>query len=148
MRKGISACVSAEPCVSPVQEGARFADEQARLEGGRCLHCECREVDNSRLREHSDEYGARPGRYKGDRRSFVQLVQHLEVIYKLGKCIYWGLCIQIAANAGEKIGLAFVGRGFDVWVTVPFDYSMAQALEHAAAECVAACPTGALAFTV
>jgi len=29
---------------------------------------------------------------------------------------------------------------------VPFDYSMAQALEHAAAKCVAACPTGALAL--
>ena len=27
-----------------------------------------------------------------------------------------------------------------------FDYSMDQALEHAAAKCVAACPTGALAF--
>jgi NADH dehydrogenase/NADH:ubiquinone oxidoreductase subunit G len=68
------------------------------------------------------------------------------VIYESGKCIDCGLCIQIAAVAGEKLGLAFVGRGFNVRVAVPFDYSMAQALEHAAAKCVEACPTGALAL--
>jgi len=142
-----AACGSAESRVSSVQAADGFADGQARLEAGRCLHCDCRKVEHCRLREHSDQYGARPGRYKVDRRSFVQHLEHPEVIYESGKCIDCGLCIQIAANAGEKLGLAFVGRGFDVRVAVPFDYSMAQALEHAAAKCVAACPTGALAFT-
>lgn len=141
-----AACGSAEPRVSPAVDGDGFGDEQARVEAGRCLHCDCRKVDNCRLRERSDDYGARPGRYKGDRRSFTQQLQHPEVIYEPGKCIDCGLCIQIAAGAGEKLGLAFVGRGFNVRVAVPFDYSMAQALEHAAAKCVAACPTGALAL--
>lgn len=145
-KAGFAACGSAESRVSPVRDACGFADEQARVEAGRCLHCDCRKADNCRLREHSDEQGARPGRYKSDRRPFVQQVQHPEVIYESGKCIDCGLCIQIAAKAGEKLGLAFVGRGFDVRVAVPFDYSMAQALEHAAAKCVAACPTGALAF--
>ena len=142
-----AACGSAESRVPPVQAGGGFADGQARLEAGRCLHCDCRKADNCRLREHSDQYGARPGRYKVDRRSFVQQLQHPEVIYESGKCIDCGLCIQITADAGEKLGLAFVGRGFDVRVAVPFDCSMAQALEHTAAKCVVACPTGALAFT-
>ncbi len=142
-----AACGSGEPRVPPALEGDGYTDKQARLEARRCLHCDCRKVDNCRLRQHSDEFGARPGRYKGDRRPFVQQLQHPEVIYESGKCIDCGLCIQITAKAGEKLGLAFVGRGFDVRVAVPFDYSMAQALEHAAAKCVAACPTGALAFT-
>jgi len=145
-KEAFAACGSAESRVSPVRDGDGLTDEQARLEAGRCLHCDCRKADNCRLREHSEGYGARPGRYKGDRRPFAQQRQHPEVIYESGKCIDCGLCIQIAANAGEKLGLAFVGRGFDVRVAVPFDYSMAQALEHAAAKCVAACPTGALAF--
>ncbi|KPK38786.1 MAG: hypothetical protein AMJ65_12365 [Phycisphaerae bacterium SG8_4] len=141
------ACGATDSRQSPAQKGDGLTDEQARLEAGRCLHCDCRKADNCRLREHSEGYGARPGRYKGDRRPFVQQLQHPEVIYEPGKCIDCGLCIQIAATAGERLGLAFVGRGFDVRVAVPFDYSMAQALEHAAAKCVAACPTGALAFT-
>jgi NADH dehydrogenase/NADH:ubiquinone oxidoreductase subunit G len=39
-----------------------------------------------------------------------------------------------------------VGRGFDVRVATPFDASIAQGLQVAAAQCAAACPTGALAF--
>jgi len=144
--EAFAACGSAESRVLAAKKGAGFTDDQARREAGRCLHCDCRKVDNCRLRDRSYQYGARSTRYKGDRRSFVQHVQHPEVIYEPGKCIDCGLCIQIAAKEGEKLGLAFVGRGFDVRVAVPFDYSMARALERASAKCVEACPTGALAF--
>lgn len=144
--EAFAACGSAESRVLSANKGEGFTDDQAHREAGRCLHCDCRKADNCRLRERSYQYGARPTRYKGDRRSFVQQRQHPEVIYEPGKCIDCGLCIQIAAAEDEKLGLAFVGRGFDVRVAVPFDYSMAQALERAAAKCVKACPTGALAF--
>ena len=77
---------------------------------------------------------------------FQQDARHAEVIYEPGKCIDCGLCIQIAAAAGEPLGLTFVGRGFDVRVAVPLDRSLAEALSKAAAECVAACPTAALAW--
>ena len=142
-----AACGSAESRVLPAKQGAGFTDGQARREAGRCLHCDCRKADNCRLRERCDQYGARSTRYKADRSSFVQHRQHPKVIYEPGKCIDCGLCIQIAVAEGEKLGLAFVGRGFDVRVAVPFDYSMEKALEHAAAKCVEACPTGALAFS-
>lgn len=145
-KDAIAAWGSTESRVSIAHKGDGFTEEQARREAGRCLHCDCRKADNCRLRERSDQYGARPGRYKGERRSFVQQVQHPEVIYEPGKCIDCGLCVQITATEGERLGLAFIGRGFDVRVAVPFDHSMAKALEHTAAKCVAACPTGALAF--
>ncbi|HLB72830.1 MAG TPA: hypothetical protein VJJ98_02320, partial [Sedimentisphaerales bacterium] len=85
-------------------------------------------------------------RYQGPRRLFSQILDHPSVIYEPGKCIHCGICIQIAANAGEKLGLAFVGRGFDVKVAVPFDRSLAEGLKTAARKCAAACPTGALAL--
>jgi ferredoxin len=137
---------SREPRVGPAAPDSGFTDEQARRESLRCLHCDCRKADDCRLRQYSRAYDAKPSRYKGERRSFVQSLQHPQVIYEPGKCIDCGLCIDIAAKAGEKIGLTFVGRGFDVKVAVPFDRSMADALTCAAQRCAAACPTGALAF--
>jgi ferredoxin len=68
------------------------------------------------------------------------------LIYEPGKCIRCGLCIQIAAKAGEALGLTFIGRGFDVVVGVPFNQTIADGLKKSAAECAAACPTGALAL--
>lgn len=123
-----------------------FTDQQARKEAKRCLHCDCRKADTCKLRQYAQDYGAKPTRYKGERRLFVQHLQHPDIIYETGKCIDCGLCVQIAAAAGEELGLTFVGRGFDVRVAVPFDRSIAQALKHSAEQCVNACPTGALAL--
>jgi len=137
--------VSEAKRITPSQDSG-FTDEQAVEEATRCLRCDCRKADNCRLRCYAEQYQARQSRYRGERRSFVQELQHPDVIYEPGKCIDCGLCIQIASDAGEKLGLTFIGRGFDVRVAVPFDRSIADALEHTAKKCVEACPTGALAF--
>ncbi|MBM3237766.1 2Fe-2S iron-sulfur cluster binding domain-containing protein [Candidatus Poribacteria bacterium] len=123
-----------------------FSDEAAHAEALRCLHCDCRKADNCKLRDYADVYQANPNRYKGDRRLFEQYAQHPNVIYEPGKCIDCGLCIQIASKAGEPLGLTFIGRGFNVRVGVPFNRSIAEGLSKVANQCVAACPTGALAF--
>ena len=68
------------------------------------------------------------------------------MLYEPGKCIDCGLCIQIVEAAKEPLGLTFIGRGFDVRVGVPFDRSLEEALGRVAAECIAACPTAALAW--
>ena len=147
-------------CANPSGEDGGFTDQQARDEAARCLHCDCRKAESCKLRQYAGCLQARPGRYKGQRREFVQLtcdpcegVDGLAragagVIYEPGKCIDCGLCIQIAAEAREELGLTFVGRGFDVRVAVPFGRSIGKGLARSAAECVAACPTGALAFAV
>ncbi|MCK4291738.1 MAG: FAD-dependent oxidoreductase [Planctomycetes bacterium] len=132
--------------VTPTAQDGGFSDEQARDEAARCLHCDCRKPQSCKLRRYAKEYDARATRYQGPRRLFAQQLQHPELIYESGKCIDCGLCIQIAAEAGEKLGLTFIGRGFDVRVAVPFDRSIAEGLQNAASRCVEACPTGALAF--
>ena len=125
---------------------AGFSAAQAAAESSRCLHCDCRKPDACKLRKYSHDYQVRPGRYKGPRRLFEQQTQHSDVIYESGKCIDCGLCIQITAQQGEKLGLTFVGRGFNVRVAVPFDRTIADALKHTAKKCASACPTGALAL--
>jgi ferredoxin len=123
-----------------------LAETEGIEQAARCLHCDCRGATSCKLRKYAQQYNAHPRRFKAERRVFQQDARHAEIIYEPGKCIDCGLCIQIAAAAGEPLGLAFVGRGFDVRVAVPFDRSMAEALSKAAAECVAACPTAALAW--
>jgi NADPH-dependent glutamate synthase beta subunit-like oxidoreductase len=132
--------------LTPLQEGGGFTDQQAREEAARCLHCDCRKAENCKLRRYAQDYEARPSRYKSERRLFEQHAEHTEVVYEPGKCICCGLCVQIAAQAGETLGLSFIGRGFDVRVAVPFGRSIAEGLTHAASQCTAACPTGALAL--
>lgn len=132
--------------LTPLQEGGGFTDQQAREEVARCLHCDCRKVESCKLRRYAQDYEARPGRYKSERRLFEQYAEHAEVVYEPGKCICCGLCVQITAQAGEKLGMSFIGRGFDVRVAVPFGHSIAEGLKRTATQCVAACPTGALAF--
>ena len=130
----------------PFGAATALSDDEARLESQRCLRCDCRKPDACLLRQYAHAYGAKQTRYKSDRRPFAQAAQHPDVIYEPGKCIDCGICIATASRAGEPLGLTFVGRGFDVRVAVPFDATLAEGLRVAAAECVAACPTGALAF--
>lgn len=145
-KERFAACASNDVRVNVFGKGDGFTDEQACKEAARCLHCDCRKVDNCKLRQYSQDYSARPAKYKGRRRLFIQQAHPPEIIYEPGKCIDCGLCIQVAGKAAEEFGLTFIGRGFDVRVAVPFKRSIADGLKQSATECVSACPTGALAF--
>ncbi len=125
-------------------EGAGFDDEEAVREGLRCLRCDCRGLDKCLLRAHGAALGADIRAFAGTRRGFARDATHPEVIYESGKCIACGLCVRIAEQHREALGLTFIGRGFDVRTAVPFGASLAAGLRVAARECAEACPTGAI----
>jgi len=132
--------------VVPREAAAGLTDEEAQAEARRCLHCDCHKLETCRLREYAEMYGADARRYHGERRRTERLLQHPDIVFEPGKCILCRLCVQITEQAGEPLGLALLGRGFDTRVSVPFNESLAEALTVAAARCVDACPTGALAW--
>jgi formate dehydrogenase major subunit len=123
-----------------------LSDDQALAESRRCMTCGCRKEVGCLMRRYATEYQVDPYRYEGERRKFSQDQTHPEIIYEPGKCIMCDACVRIAAEAGEELGVATIGRGFQVSVGVPFDEPMSEGLRQAAIRAAESCPTGALAL--
>ncbi len=124
-----------------------FREDEAKRESARCLHCECGKLDGCKLRDYGMEYKANPLKFRGKRRQMTRTTDHPFVVYELGKCISCGLCVRLAEQAGEPLGLTFIGRGFNVRPGVPFGEPFSKALCRVAGKCAEACPTGALVIT-
>ncbi len=123
-----------------------YNEEQAIVEAKRCLHCDCRKPSSCKLRIYSDQYSVNRKRHLGpERKSLTKSFHHNLIVYEPEKCIRCGLCVEISGKE-ESLGLTYIGRGFDVRISVPFNETIAEALKKTAAACVIACPTGAMAF--
>ena len=116
----------------------------ATRESRRCLGCGCGKAIPCRLRQFATEYGVDPQRFVGERRHFSRDTSHPDIIFEPGKCIICGACVKVAAEAGEELGLSFVGRGFQVAVAAPFGRPMAEAVPKSGRRAAEVCPTGAI----
>jgi formate dehydrogenase major subunit len=123
-----------------------LSETDAATESRRCLTCGCRKADGCLVRRYATDYQADPYRFAGERRQFERDVTHPEIIYEPGKCILCDACVRIAAEAGEKLGVTTIGRGFNVSMAVPFGQPLSEGLKQAARRAAEACPTGALAL--
>lgn len=124
-----------------------YQAEEAIKEAARCMHCDCRKVDNCKLRIYADEYQADRRHFLfRERKSLVKFDEHEEVIYEPEKCIRCSLCVEISGQDPASPGLTEVGRGFNVHIDVPFQNSIKHAIKQEAEACVRACPTAALSF--
>ena len=139
--------VSSAPRTDAICQSCSSAQgSAAKEEAARCLHCDCRSLGQCKLQEYAEAYEAHPNRFREQRRTFEQHLQHGDIIFEPGKCILCGICVRLAEQAKEPLGLTFIGRGFSVRVAAPFGKSIAEGLLRVAAECVEHCPTGALVF--
>ncbi len=137
---------SREHSVAACARCAGISRDEAVQEAARCLHCDCRSSGNCLLQHYAQVYGADASRFRSQRRPFNQQLQHGGLIFEPGKCIVCGICVKLAEMAGEPLGLAFIGRGFDVRVAAPFDRPIEEGMRAVAEDCVRHCPTGALAL--
>ncbi|MFW6255261.1 MAG: hypothetical protein ACOC54_00460, partial [Candidatus Sumerlaeota bacterium] len=122
------------------------ADTQMEAESERCLNCGCEKEHTCKLRQYGMEYAASPKRFKGESRGMTIDDEHPEIVYEAGKCILCGLCIETVREAGEEVGLSFVGRGFPTRVTVPLNRDLNEGLKTAARKCAEICPTAAFSL--
>jgi formate dehydrogenase major subunit len=139
------------PRLPPAERLSSFAEvdaglsaEAARDEARRCLSCGCAAAVGCSVRRYATEYGADPTRFLGARRRFARDESHPEISYEPGKCILCDACVRIAGEAAEPLGVALIGRGFQVAMGVPFGEPLSAGLLRVAERCAEACPTGAL----
>jgi ferredoxin len=124
-----------------------FSAEEAKAEAKRCMHCDCRAVDNCKLRIYSDRYSVNQRRFNtGERRRIKKLNNHSLIIYEPEKCIKCGICVRLTEKYGEKFGFTYIGRGFDVIVGTPFNEELKEALTATALKVAEGCPTGAISL--
>lgn len=122
-----------------------FTDQEAMAEAARCMHCDCRKVDNCKLRNYGDEYKIDRRKYLGnERKKIKKYYTHKSIIYEPEKCIRCGLCVEIAKAEKDLEGLTYIGRGFDVKIDIPFSDRLENALNTTALKCAGLCPTGAI----
>ncbi|MCX6287161.1 MAG: 2Fe-2S iron-sulfur cluster-binding protein [Bacteroidetes bacterium] len=126
-----------------------FTEAEAMKEAARCMNCDCRKPVSCKLRIYANEYQAYQKKFTGpERKKIIKSVQHEFVIYEPEKCIKCGICVEITRAEGELQGLTYVGRGFDVRISVPLGGSLKEALIRTGEKVVEACPTGALAYKI
>jgi NADPH-dependent glutamate synthase beta subunit-like oxidoreductase/ferredoxin len=126
---------------------AGFTKEEAIAEAKRCLHCDCRAIDNCKLRDYSQEYKVDQKRFKTSlRRNITKQINHGSVVYEPQKCIKCGICVRLTEKHREQFGFTYVGRGFDVVVGVPFNEELEKGLTETAEKVANGCPTGAISL--
>ncbi len=131
----------------PRDADGSFTQKEVLQEAARCLHCDCRKLYDCKLRDYSDRYQASQKRFVyQDRKPVKKYFQHNTVVYEPEKCIKCGICVRLTAKYREKLGLTFIGRGFDVRVGVPFNETLDKGLATTARMAAEACPTGALSL--
>jgi ferredoxin len=124
-----------------------FSKKEAVAEAKRCLHCDCRAIDDCKLREYSDQYQVDQKRFKtSERRSITKQMNHDLVVYEAQKCIRCGICVRLTEKYGEKFGFTYIGRGFDVEIGIPFNEELKDGLSKIAIKVAEGCPTGAISL--
>jgi ferredoxin len=132
-------------------EGGRAREisdsEDAAMETGSCMHCDCRASDNCKLRDVADEYSIKDPRGKLVNSPIQKKINiNTGLIFENAKCIKCGLCVRLCEDLQEEPGLCFINRGFVSIISEPLTEEFNNILKTKSKEVIDICPTGALSL--
>lgn len=124
-----------------------FTPEEIKVEGERCIECSCTAKGECKLKKHSEEYGADPEQFKGERLFNGYDNRHPVIIQDRMKCIKCGICVKICSEVVNKNLLSQKNRGFATSVEPLFGNVLPDSCAECGA-CIEECPVGALDWRI
>ena len=119
--------------------------ESAANESESCMHCDCRAIDNCRLRDIADEFSVKDQGGKLVNSPIQKKINiNTGLIFENAKCIKCGLCVRLCEDSKEESGLCFINRGFVSIISEPITEDFNNILKSKSNEVIEICPTGAL----
>ena len=133
-------------CENNVARYREIADtESAASESESCMHCDCRALDDCRLRDIADEFSVKdPGGKLVNSPIQKKININTGLIFENAKCIKCGLCVRLCEDTKEEPGLCFINRGFVSIISEPITEDFNNILKSKSNEVIEICPTGAL----
>ncbi len=124
-----------------------FTPEEVQSEGERCIECSCTAKGDCKLKKHSEEYGADPEAFKGERLLQGYDNRHPAIIHDRMKCIKCGICVKVCSEVVNKSLLSQKNRGFATRVEPLFGSQLPDSCTQCGA-CIEECPVGALDWRI
>ena len=119
--------------------------DSAASESESCMHCDCRAVDNCRLRDIARELSIKDPRGKIINSPIQKKINiNTGLIFENAKCIKCGLCVRLCEDLKEEPALCFINRGFISIISEPLTEDFNNILKTKSQEVIDICPTGAL----
>ncbi|AKA67935.1 NADH-dependent [FeFe] hydrogenase, group A6 [Clostridium scatologenes] len=147
----------APACTTPVTEGMAVKTNSIKAIKARrnvvelilsdhpqnCLLCE--KNTNCELQALAADMGIREIKYKGEMSTYAKDTSSPSIVRDLDKCILCRRCETVCSEIQTVSALSAVSRGFDTVVSPAFGTAMVETNCTFCGQCVAVCPTGALA---
>ncbi|MQY78851.1 MAG: NAD(P)-binding protein [Bacteroidetes bacterium] len=122
------------------------SEEECIGEALNCMHCDCRAIDDCRLREIAENLNIGNPKLKLVNHPLEKKINRTnKLIFENSKCIKCGLCVRVSTDETDNPSLCFTGRGFISMITEPLTADFDSILLTGADNAINVCPTGALA---
>jgi hypothetical protein len=133
-------------CIGEIHRFREIPDlKSASLEAESCMHCDCRAVNDCRLRDLAEAFTVKDPRGKIVNSPIVKKINHnTGLVFENAKCIKCGLCVRLCEDSNDEPALCFIHRGFVSIISEPLTEEFDNILKTKSKDVIDICPTGAL----